>query len=178
MITDALKLSLLTYVKHLGFYDYLAFAWLLFTFIVLIFLAILIAKRSSALSLLLIILALILFIIAPIVIEYKLNLALRTTSTEVTMVKKLVFSNSLIIDATIYNHSSKPFTLCLVHTYITKANNATGIQALLTLLKPLANQSILVKEDIQKNDSIQYQAVFDAFTYNEEVNATVKAECY
>jgi len=178
MVTDALKLSLLTYVKHLGFYDYLAFGWLLFTFIVLILLAVLVAKRSSALSLLLIIIALLLFILAPFVIEYKLNMALRTTSTEVTMVKKLVFSDSLIVEATIYNHSSKPFTMCLVHTYITKQSKATGVKSLLTLLKPIANQSILVKEDIQKDDSIPYQAVFEDFTYSKEVNATVKAECY
>lgn len=178
MIIDALKLSLLTYFKHMGLYDYLAFIWLFVTFFVLIVLAIIVAKRSSVAALLLIIFALILFTITPLMIEYKLNSLLRTTSTEVSMVKKLVFSDSLIVEANIYNHASKPFNICLVHTYVTKQTNATGIKALPILLKPIAVQSILVRENIQKDDFINYKAVFDDFTYTGEVNATVKAECY
>lgn len=91
MIIDALKLSLLTYFKHMGLYDYLAFIWLFVTFFVLIVLAIIVAKRSSVAALLLIIFALILFTITPLMIEYKLNTLLRTTSTEVSMVKKPCF---------------------------------------------------------------------------------------
>ena len=178
MVTDALKLSLLTYVKHFGLYDYLAFGWLLFTFLALIVLASLIAKKSSVASLLVIILALVLLIVSPLFIKLKLGETLRNTPTEITMVKKLTFSDSLIVEGMIYNHSNKDFSLCLVHTSIFKHSEATGFKAFINTLKPIANQSILVKEYLPKEGVIEFQSVFDDFVYSGDVNASLKAECY
>jgi len=178
MNTDALKLSLLTYIKHFGLYDYFAFCWLLITFFILIILASLIARRSSATSLLLIIFALLLLVISPLFIKEKLAESLRATSTEVTMVKKLTFSASLIVEGNISNHSAKDFTLCLIRTSVFKQTDAQGIKAYLNSLKPIANQSILVKQDLPKEGTMEYQTVFDDFGYSGDVFATLKAECY
>ncbi|WP_041956098.1 DUF2393 family protein [Sulfurospirillum arsenophilum] len=178
MNTDALKLSLLTYIKHFGLYDYLAFGWLIFTFLVLIILASLIAKRSSVASLLLIIFALVLLIVSPLFIKIKLEETLRATSTEVSMVKKLTFSDSLIVEGTIYNNSNKDFTLCLVQTSIIKQIDAQGLKAFINRLKPITNQSIFVKKDLPKEGIMEFQSVFDNFKYSGDVNATLKAECY
>ena len=178
MSTDALKLSLLTYIKHFGLYDYLAFGWLFITFLVLIILAGLIARRSSIASLLLVIFALLLLSIAPFFIKTKLSEIVRTTTTEVTMVKKLTFSSSLIVEGNISNHSAKDFKLCLVHTSIFKKTDARGFKAYLNSLKPITNQSILVTQDLAKEDTMEYQAVFDGFDYSGDVFATLKAECY
>ena len=178
MITDALKLSLLTYVKHFGLYDYLSFGWLLFTFLALIILASLIAKKSSVASLLMIILALITLLVSPFFIKIKLGETLRNVSTEITMVKKLTFSDSLIVEGMIYNHANKDFSLCVVHTIIYKQSDATGIKAFINTLKPIANQSILVKQDLPKEGVMEFQSVFDDFIYSGDVNASLKAECY
>ena len=178
MNTSGLKLSLLTYVKHLGLYDYLAFGWLLITFLVLIFLAILIAKKSSALSLVVIVLALIFFVVSPFLIKMKLNETLRTTTTEITLLKKLTFSSSLILEANIYNQSDKNFTMCVVHSAILKNTNAEGFKAYINTLKPIAKRSIIVQQDLPKEGVIEYKMVFDDFEYSGDVNATVKAECY
>lgn len=178
MSTDALKLSLLTYVKHFGLYDYLAFSWLLITFFVLVVLASLIARRSSVASLLLVVLALLLLIISPFFIQSKLKELLRATTTEITMVKKLTFSASLIVEANINNHSNKDFTLCLVHTSIFKQVESQGVKSYLNLLKPIANQSILITQNLPKEGTLEYQAVFDDFEYSGDVFATLKAECY
>ena len=105
MNADAIKVSLLTYIKHFGLYDYLAFGWLIFTFLVLIILASLIAKRSAVATLLMIIFALILLVVSPFFIKMKLGETIRSTTTEVTMVKKLTFSDSLIVEGTLYNPS-------------------------------------------------------------------------
>lgn len=178
MNADALKLSLLTYIKHFGLYDYLAFSWLLVTFFILIILASLIARRSSIASLLLVIFALLLLAISPFFIKTKLGEILRNTTTEITMVKKLTFSSSLIVEGTIYNHSPKDFTLCLVHTSVFKQTDAKGLKAYLNSLKPITNQSILMTQDLAKEGTIEYQAVFDGFEYSGDVFATLKAECY
>ena len=178
MNTDALKLSLLTYIKHFGLYDYLAFGWLLFTFFILIILASLIARRSSIASLLTVIFALLLLVVSPFFIKIKLGDTLRATKTEITMVKKLTFSASLIVEGNIYNHSTKDFSLCLIRTSIFKQTDSQGFKAYLNSLKPIANQSILVTKDLLKEETMEYQAVFDGFEYSGDVFATLKAECY
>jgi hypothetical protein len=178
MNTDALKLSLLTYVKHFGLYDYLAFGWLLFTFLALIILASLIAKKSSVASLFVIIIALMLLIVSPFFIKIKLGKTLRNTTTEISMVKKLTFSDSLIVEGSIYNHSNKDFSLCLVQTSIVKQSDTQGLKAFINTLKPIAIQSILVKQDLLKEGVMEFQSVFDDFVYSGDVNASLKAECY
>lgn len=178
MNVNALKLSLLTYIKHFGLYDYLAFGWLIVTFLVLIILASLIAKRSSVASLLLIIFALILLVVSPFFIKIKLGETLRSTTTEISMVKKLTFSDSLIVEGMIYNTSNKDFTLCLVQTSVFKQTDAQGLKAFINTLKPISNQSIFVKQNLPKEGALEFQSVFDDFRYSGDVNATLKAECY
>ncbi len=178
MNVNALKLSLLTYIKHFGLYDYLAFGWLIVTFLVLIILASLIAKRSSVASLLLIIFALILLVVSPLFIKIKLGETLRSTTTEISMVKKLTFSDSLIVEGMIYNTSNKDFTLCLVQTSVFKQTDAQGLKAFINTLKPISNQSIFVKQNLPKEGALEFQSVFDDFRYSGDVNATLKAECY
>lgn len=178
MNANALKLSLLTYIKHFGLYDYLAFGWLIVTFLVLIILASLIAKRSSVASLLLIIFALILLVVSPLFIKMKLGETLRSTTTEISMVKKLTFSDSLIVEGMIYNTSNKDFTLCLVQTSVFKQTDAQGLKAFINTLKPISNQSIFVKQNLPKEGALEFQSVFDDFRYSGDVNATLKAECY
>ncbi len=178
MNADAIKLSLLTYIKHFGLYDYLAFGWLIFTFLVLIILASLIAKRSAVASLLMIIFALILLVVSPFFIKMKLGETIRPTTTEVTMVKKLTFSDSLIVEGTLYNTSQKDFTICLVQTSIFKQIDTQSLKAFINKLKPIVNQSIFVKENLPKEGSLDFQSVFEDFRYNGDVNATLKAECY
>lgn len=178
MNANALKLSLLTYIKHFGLYDYLAFGWLIVTFLVLIILASLIAKRSSVASLLLIIFALILLVVSPLFIKMKLGETLRSTTTEINMVKKLTFSDSLIVEGMIYNTSNKDFTLCLVQTSVFKQTDAQGLKAFINTLKPISNQSIFVKQNLPKEGALEFQSVFDDFRYSGDVNATLKAECY
>lgn len=178
MNIDALKLSLLTYVKHFGLYDYLAFGWLLFTFLALIILASLIAKKSSVASLFMIIIALILLVVSPFFIKLKLSEITRATTTEINLVKKLTFSDSLIVEGSITNHSTKDFSLCLVHTTVFKQTDAQGIKAFINRLKPITNQSILVKQTLLKEGVMEFQSVFDDFVYSGDVNASLSAECY
>jgi hypothetical protein len=177
-MAETLKLSFLTYLRHLGAYDFIGLVWFGFTFLALIVLAIFIAKRSSALALLLIIFALIFFAIAPFALKYKLNDYLRPTSTHVHTVKKLTFSDSIIIEATLNNLSSKDFSICLFQTQLFKKTSQEGIRKYLAQLKPLANQSILVRQPFLAGESFEYKTLFDDFSYAGDVEATLKAECY
>ena len=125
-----------------------------------------------------IIIALILLVVSPFFIKLKLSEITRATTTEISLVKKLTFSDSLIVEGSITNHSTKDFSLCLVHTSVFKQTDAQGIKAFINRLKPIANQSILVKQTLLKEGVMEFQSVFDDFVYSSDVNASLSAECY
>jgi hypothetical protein len=178
MLIDALKISFLIYLKNLGLYDYLALGWLVITFFILIFLSILIARKSASLALLLIIISLIIFLVAPFMIKQKVNELQRPVNTEITNVKKLTFSPSLIVEGNINNLSQKDFTKCLVQTNVIKNIDTNFLKSYINALKPIANKSIMVEQSLAKNDFIEYRVVFDDFEYEGNVTASIKAECY
>lgn len=178
MVIDALKISFLVYLKNLGLYDYLALGWLVATFFVLIFLSILIARKSSVLALLLIITSLIIFLVAPFMIKQKISEFQRPVNTEITHIKKLTFSPSLIVEGNINNLSQKDFTKCLVQTSVIKDIDTNFFKSYMNRLKPIANKSIMVEQTLSKNDFIEYRVVFDDFEYEGNVTASIKADCY
>ncbi len=178
MMAESFKISFITYLNHLGLYDYLGLFWYGFTFLVLIVLAIFIAKRSSVFALLVIILALLFCIIAPFVLKYKLNTYLRPTIVEVQLIKKLSFSDTLIIEAIIRNASEKSFSRCLIQSFIYKKNQETGLKSTLLRLKPFANQSILSESIIAPGADFEFKTTLEGFAYDGEVDADIKAECY
>lgn len=179
MTANAIKISFLFYLKNLSLYDYLALGWFVITFFILIFLAILVARKSSALALLLIIISLVVFIVAPFLIKMKLNDYLRPIQTEVSSVKKLTFSDSLIVQGQIKNNSTKDFTKCLVQTSIIKDLNSTNtFKSYMNQLKPIVNKSIVVEQSLPKEDFIEYEIVFDDFDYAGNFLALINAECY
>lgn len=178
MTLTAIRYSFLTYLKNLGLYDYLAFGWLILTFFILVFLAILVARKSSVLSLLLIILSLVIFIVSPFLIKMKLTEMLRPTNIQLESIKKLTFSDTLIVNASITNQSAKDFKKCLVTTSIIKNTTPSGYKYYLNQLKPIVNQSILVNEPLPKEGILDYRVVFDDYNYEGNVTAVIHAECY
>ena len=80
--------------------------------------------------------------------------------------------------SSIHNVSEKDFKLCFVQTTIIKQNATEGIRSYLNLLKPIANQSILVQQSLPKGEILEHKAVFDDFTYKGEIVAHIKTECY
>ena len=111
-------------------------------------------------------------------IKQKVNELQRPVNTEITNVKKLTFSPSLIVEGNINNLSQKDFTKCLVQTNVIKNIDTNFLKSYINALKPIANKSIMVEQSLAKNDFIEYRVVFDDFEYEGNVTASIKAECY
>ncbi len=173
----SLKLSILTYIHNLGLYDYMAFAWLLITFFVLLILAVIIIRKSTKLSMFLILFSMILLFTGPFLIKYYLGKTIRAVKVDNIKFQKLNFSNTLIIDYNIKNKSKKPFKLCETKTTIYK-KSPSKIRLFLNQLKPIAFRTILVKEPIAPNASISKRLVLDNFTTKYDINISVEAQCY
>lgn len=174
---DELKLSILTYIHNLGLYDYIAFAWLLITFFVLLVLAIILIKKSTKLSMFFLLLSIVLLITGPFSIKYYLGKTIRTVKIENIKFQKLNFSNTLIIDYDIKNKSKKSFKLCEIKTIVYK-KSPSKIRLFLNKLKPIALRTILLKEQILPSNPTKKRLVFDNFVYNQDVNVSIDAQCY
>lgn len=108
----------------------------------------------------------------------KLSEMLRPVHVQVESIKKLTFSDTLIVTATITNQSPKDLKKCLVTTSIIKNSKPSSYKYYLSQLKPIANQSILVNEPLPHEGMIENRVVFDNYNYEGNVTAVIHAECY
>lgn len=158
-------------------YDYIGYSWLILTFFVALLLAILLAKRSALLSILVLLFSLVLVGVGTFFLKHILDDYLRHSHITVTSVKKLHFSDILIVDGLIQNNSKNPFTMCTLHTNIYK-QSSNSLKQFLYSLKPLRKKSILITKGIQPNGEEDFKVVFYNYSLNDDINASVQPECY
>jgi len=155
---DAIKAYVLNYIHHFSMYDYAAYSWLILIFFVTILLAIMIAKKSAIFSILILMISLALLF-------------------QVTLVKKLTFSDSLIINGLITNISKKRFSTCNINISVVKSSQS-DIQEFINQLKPLLKRSISIDKPIEVNTTKEFRVVFNNYTYSKKINISINSECY
>lgn len=174
---DAIKSSILLYVNHFGMYDYIAFAWLIFTFFIALLLSIVLAKRSVLLSIFILLFALVLIGAGPFALKKVLDNYLRASNTTISLFKKLNFTNVLIINGEVNNLSKKSFSTCTLDASVYK-QSTNNIKQFINQLKPIRKKSILLNKSIESNQSEEFQITFYNFDYDQDVNVSVSSECY
>ena len=174
---DTYKTSILNYVHHFSMYDYAAYAWLILIFFVTILLSILVAKKSPIFSILILILSLGLLFAGPFVLKHYLDKYLRPSLSQPILIKKLSFSDTLIVTGLVTNQSKKTFSTCTVDVSVLKSSKS-DIQNFINQLKPLSKQSISINKPIEVNASEEFRVVFDRYTYSKDINISIKSECY
>jgi len=174
---DAFKSYIVTYINHFGVYDYVAFAWLILLFFVAILLAIFIAKKSPAFSVLMVILSLAILFAGPFIIKIYLDKYIRPTQNTTLLIKKLKFSDALVVTGEVKNISKNSYSICTVNVDVIK-NSASDIQNIINQLKPLRKQTIFVKEPLEVNATKEIRLIFDNYTYVKDVNVSISSECY
>ncbi|HIP45868.1 MAG TPA: DUF2393 domain-containing protein [Sulfurospirillum arcachonense] len=174
---DTFKASILNYVHHFSMYDYAAYAWLILIFFVTILLSILVAKKSPIFSILILMLSLGLLFAGPFVLKHYLDMYLRPSSAQPILIKKLSFSDTLIVTGLVTNQSKKIFTTCKIDVSVLKTSKS-DIQNFINQLKPLLKQSISIDRLIEVNATEEFRVVFDRYTYTEDINVSIDSECY
>lgn len=174
---NELKFEVLNYLNHFGLYDYIAYIWLFLTFFILLILALILIKKSTKISIILILFSLILFFIGPPALKYFLDTAIRPVKISKTSFKKLNFSNTLIVDTKIKNISKNTYSECQINTKVYKQGK-TKIKNFINKLKPITHRTILSKEKLKPGESMDSRIIFYNFTYNNDINISLSAECY
>jgi len=150
---------------------------LILIFFVTILLSILVAKKSPIFSILILMLSLGLLFAGPFVLKHYLDMYLRPSSAQPILIKKLSFSDTLIVTGLVTNQSKKIFTTCKIDVSVLKTSKS-DIQNFINQLKPLLKQSISIDRLIEVNATEEFRVVFDRYTYTEDINVSIDSECY
>jgi len=172
-----LKFSIFNYIAHFGIYDYIAYIWLILTFLILVFLSLLLAKKSTKMSVVMILFAFILLFVGPFVLKYFLDKTVRPVLVNHVVYKKLHFSNTLIVDYSLKNLSKKPYYFCQIDTKVYKPSKSK-LRNFLNKLKPITYRTIINKKEIKAGESMQGRTLFYDFSYPKDINVSVEAKCY
>lgn len=174
---DAIKASILNYIHHFSIYDYAAYAWLVLLFFVTVLLSIMVARRSPVFSILILLLSIVLLFAGPFVLKHYLDDFIRPTKSNIEEVKKLNFSQTLIVLGSVKNISKKNFSMCEIQISVSKQDK-NNIKNFINQLKPLRKKTISIKEPIEVNATKEFRVVFDNYSYTNDINTSINSKCY
>ena len=174
---NELKFSIFNYLNHFGLYDYIAYIWLILTFFILLFLSLILIKKSIKISIMLMLFSFLLFFVGPPVLKYFLDITTRPVEIGKINFKKLHFSNTLIIDTKIKNISKKTYSECQINAKVYKQKKEK-IKNFISKLKPITHRTILSKQELKSGESMNRRIIFCNFAYNNDINVSINAGCY
>ena len=105
---ENLKQSFIDYANSLSIYDYAAFGWLIFLFIIILTLAILLGRKKPSLAIFLVMIAILLMFVAPFSIKYFLDKTVRKVDVVTDKISKLHYASSLIVTGHLSNSGKVP----------------------------------------------------------------------
>jgi hypothetical protein len=174
---ENLKGSFLDYMHALSMYDYIAFGWLLFLFLIILTLAILLGRKKPRLAIVLIMITILLMFVAPFGLKYFLDNTVRKVDVVVDKVSKLHFASSLIVAGHLSNDGKVPFQKCRINAKVFKIDE-NKYKNMLNNLKPLRNKTIVVDKNISQGEEAVFKIVFENFKTTKDYNVSLSAECY
>ena len=172
---NKLKVTLQAFIDTLHMYDYILFAISGALFLLLLFLAILLRNKVGV-SLILVITSFIVLISGPIFGYNKIHNSIYKTKISDLSIKRLEFSQAVVIKGTLTNLGQENFKKCKISSSAYKG--ATNfLEELVHPLKPFLKRSIVREENIDINNSIDFKLLLEPFTYSKEYNISVKVNC-
>ncbi|HIC43387.1 MAG TPA: DUF2393 domain-containing protein [Sulfurimonas sp.] len=163
------------FIETLHVYDYILFALSGSIFLTLLFLAILIRDKIRP-SLLLILLSFIILIAGPIIGYQFIHSTLYKTKISELSIKKLEFSQAVVIKGILTNLGKQSFKKCKISSSAYKGAN-NFVEEIIFPLKPFIKESIVKDDIIDINDSIKFKLLLEPFTYTNEYNISIKVNC-
>jgi len=172
-----LKEDITCYLNAFTIYDYAAFIWLGTLFFILFLLALVLIRKKPYFSILLIVICLFLAFLGPVGVKTILDKTIRKNEIISKEVRKLHFSNSLIVAGELKNISKIKFKKCKIEALVTKASKNSYINYPYKL-KPLKKKTIIISKEIPVNETVDFRIVFEDFKYKKDINVTINGECY
>jgi len=174
-LTQRIKSTLIDFADSLHTYDYVFFAAFGALYLLILLLAIVLRKRVS-LSLFLVLLSFVVIIAGPIFGYQYTHGKLYKTEISDLVVKKLEYSEALVIKGKLQNLGQLAFKKCTVTANACKA--ATNFfEEIRFSLKPFQHTSTVYEKELPINETFEFKLIMEPFTYSNEYNISVKADC-
>jgi len=172
---NQIKATLHDFIASLHLYDYILFGISGALFVLILLLAILL-RNKAILSLILVLLAFIILVALPISGYKYIHGQLYKTELTNLNIKRLEFSEAIVIKGTITNQGKVDFHKCTIGSQAYKG--ASGfLQEIVYPLKPFQKVSIVKQEELGIGQSLDFKLVMEPFTYTDEYNISMKVNC-
>ncbi len=172
---NGIKASLQSFIATLHTYDYILFGVSGGLFLLLLLLAILL-RGKVFLSLIFVFLGFGVLIAGPIFGYNYIHTMLYKTEISDLQIKRLEFSEALVIKGTLTNLGKQTFHKCKISSKAYKGAS-NFLEEIVFPLKPFKKMSIFKTEALDINQSLKFKMILEPFTYSKEYNISVKANC-
>ena len=170
-----MKTQIIDFLHTLNLYDYLLFGGIIFFFLFLLILSILL-RHKQTLALILVVLALITLLIAPLGGYIALHALMYKHSINLTTVKDLEFTKALLIKGDITNTSKETFQECTLYLGVSKISPIKPLNKLYPYF-PFRRQTIIIKGPILPQASETFKLLIQPFHYTKRHSVTVLGQC-
>lgn len=174
-MANQIRSTIQNFVASLHTYDYILFSASGALFLLILLLAVLFRKKA-ALSLSLVLISFVVIIAGPVSGYSYIHGKLYKTEISELLVKKLEFSQALLIKGELTNLGQLNFRKCTITSSAYKAPS-NFFEEMLFPLRPFQNVSMVSEEELGLNQSLDFKLIMEPFTYSSEYNISVKAEC-
>lgn len=162
------------FIKELIIYDYILFGSLLTLFIIFIILGI-VFRRKTFLAIFLVLFAFIILVAGSTFGYMAMHQYLFKNQTTIISQKKLSFTKAVVVYGTLKNTSDRDFKSCKITASAYKVSG-NKIKNYLFKFKPINKMSI-VESDILKGHEREIKFIIEPFTYANDYNISLGANC-
>ena len=164
------------FAHALTIYDYLGFAILGLLFILCIILAVLL-RAKAGFALFFATVAFTLLIAGPFGVKTLFDHIARANEIEIEKSQKLVYSNSLVIEASLTNSAKVDFTSCEVRFRVYTPNENRFLN-LISRFQPIIVSSLTLEKKIPMGKTVTFDHIIDDFEYDDAYAIQTKGVCY
>jgi len=170
-----MKHKVIAFIDSLILYDYILFGTMALLFILFLILAILL-RRRLILSVLSILFAFIFLLLGPTLGYPIMHDFLYKNSVSIIAIKKLEFTNALLIKGELTNRSKMNFLTCKIKAQTYKVTGKT-IPDMIYPYKPFKKATLTLDTLIKSGESKPFKLFLEPFNYTKDYNITIGAHC-
>jgi hypothetical protein len=170
-----MKQKIIAFIDGLILYDYILFGGVIALFILFLILAILL-RRHVGLSVFIILLAFIILLLGPTLGYIQLHKFLYKNEIKITEIKKLKFTNALLIEGNLKNISKINFHTCKIKAGAYKVSGKK-IPDMIYPFKPFKHGYLKLDTIIKPDETKSFKLFIEPFNYKKDYNITIGANC-
>ena len=164
------------FFNTLSIYDYIGFFLTIFLFTLFLILALLLRRRTK-LSVSLVLIAFTFFFAGPSVAHIFVKKIIFKSYSDIVNVKKLVYSDTLLIKGSLLYSGRKDANHCLIEAFVHK-NSDNALKDFVYDLKPFTSGRKTVNQLFTKGDRVDFKIVIEPFRYKGDYNITLDSGCF